>query len=169
MGRGKPFARSIKNLVDAGVMPRPIWLSTVEATKPKFQPRYVKKVPSIFYPEDRLRSIFLIRNPNARRIPVNLHAEKVDDRHVADRFVSLQLKFMQQDGLSERDAYDVAQNLISQIPKQSQDYDPALHGPLADESIQNEASKLFLASLKDSQRDQIIHKAYVKQSDSQRK
>lgn len=167
MGRAKPFVKSLNNLVAAGVVPKPVWLDIVDATRPPFLPIASKRVRELVYPEDRLRSVFLLRNPETRRIPVNLHAESIADRHISDRFVSLQTKLIQEQGLSEDKAYDETSRILSEykreMEEQSEEQDIA--GPLSNPSIKDEASRAFMASYMDSRRDQKIHQALTKLRD----
>lgn len=160
MGRGKPFKQSFTKLVEAGVVPRPIWLDIVEATRPPFEPVTATKSRSIHYPEDRLRATYLQRNPEARRIPVNLLADSVTDRHVSDRFVAFQMRLMNEKNLSEEEAYKLAEETIQ---KRKTDGEALLadnfSGPLRDSSIADETSRLYLASVRDSERDQKIYEA----------
>lgn len=160
MGRGKPFKTSLTKLVQAGVIPRPIWLDVVEATRPPFQPVKATKSPPIYYPEDRLRATYLRKNPEARRIPVNLYADSIPDRHISDRFVSIQMRLMDENNLSEEDAYKRAEEIVH---KSNVDTDTLVSddvtGPLEDPSIFDETSRLYLASVKDSQRDRKLYEA----------
>lgn len=160
MGRGKPFKQPLTKLINAGVVPRPIWLDVVEATRPPFEPVSVTKSRIIRYPEDRLRATYLQRNPEARRIPVNLLAGSIADRHVSDRFVTVQMRLMKEKNLSEEEAYKSAEEIIR---KKKADADvllaDKLSGPLGDSSIADETSRLYLASVKDSERDRKIYES----------
>lgn len=165
MGRGKPFKRSLEQLVKAGIAQKPIWFDIVKATKPPFEPVYRTKVPAISYPEDRLRNIYLQRNPNSRRIPINMKAHRISDRHIADRFVSIQTDFISERGMSEDDAYAEAERVLSgdllfNDPKQTD----ILSGTLSDQDVQDETARLYLASVKDAQRDQAMHQALKNQA-----
>lgn len=163
MGRGKPFVQSVNRLIAAGVVPRPAWLNTVESTRPVFQSIRATKPPKIEYPEDRLRSIFLQRNPNARRTPVNLKAQSVAERHIADKFVAIQMKFMEENDMAEEEAYNAADRVLN-VDNAEVGQDEELYGPLANQAVQDEAARLYLASVKDSQRDQKQLHALLKQS-----
>lgn len=160
MGRGKPFKQPLTKLIEAGVVPRPVWLDIVEATRPPFEPVRSTKSREIRYPEDRLRATYLQRNPEARRIPVNLLAESITDRHVSDRFVAFQMRLMNERKLSEEEAYKLAEEAMQ---KKKTDADAlvvdSLSGPLEDCSIDDATSRLYFASVKDSQRDQKLYQA----------
>lgn len=160
MARGKPFKQSIDRLVKAGVVPKPLWLDVVEATRPPFNPVSQTKSKAIVYPEDRLRSIYLRNNPDARRIPVNLKAKTPAERHVSDRFVAKQMKLMEDQKLSERDAYKEAEeafqvrdDVVQKLPTDD------MASPLSDPSVEDEAGRLYLASVRDSERDQKLFEA----------
>lgn len=163
MGRGKPFSQSLSKLVEAGVKKRPIWLSAVEQTKPKFQPIVETKPPRLVYPEDRLRNKYLVRNPHARHIPVNMRAKSIEERHIADRFVSIQLNYMNQQNMSEEDAYHAAETDLRAISQQARK-EADITGPLQDMNISDQVARLYLASLKDSKRDQKMFHALLKNS-----
>lgn len=157
MPRGKPFKTSLSRLVAAGVVRKPIWMDVVEATRPPFEPVAVTKVPKITYPEDRLRSVYLTRNPAARRLPVNLNARTIPERHVADKFVTIQMRLMKEQSLSEDDAYNAAEKLIEDEKRAQQlFFENILEGPLTDMSIQDQTARLYMASVNDSRRDQTI-------------
>lgn len=157
----------MKRLVSAGVIPKPVWMEIVEATRPVFSPVTVTSVPEIIYPEDRLRSIFLRRNPDAQRIPINLKAKTKEDRHISDRFVSLQMRFMEEQGLSENKAYEEADRVFAEQKEEMNrvldEYDTI--GSLVNPSIEDEAARAFMASLMDSKRDQKLHQALVEQKE----
>lgn len=163
MGRGKPFVQSVNRLISAGVIPRPAWQRTLESTRPVFEAIQVTKPPKIAYPEDRLRSTFLERNPDARRIPVNLKAKTIPERHVADKFVAMQTKFMQENGMPEEEAYNAADRVLNVETAQVGE-NGDLYGPLVNQAVQDETARLYLASLKDSQRDQKQLRGLLKQS-----
>lgn len=164
MGRGKPFSQSLNSLVSAGVVQRPVWMNSVESTRPPFEPIVSTKPGRIEYPEDRLRNIFLQRNPNARRIPVNLRATSVPERHIADKFVSIQMQIMDEDKLSEEEAYNAANRILNHPNSEADHAEDDLYGPLSNPAITNESARLYLASVKDSQRDKALHRALVKQA-----
>lgn len=165
MGRGKPFKQSVKRLVNAGVIPRPVWLDVVEATRPPFQPKSVTKSFEIRYPEDDLRAKYLENNPELRRIPINLKAPTIPERHVADRFVTLQMKLVREKSMSEKEAYKKADEMINER-KLNVDvlFSDDLSGPLSDAAIENESARIYLASVKDSERDKRLHKAILDDS-----
>lgn len=163
MARGKPFSQSLSRLVSAGVMRRPSWMSSVEATRPKFQPIVNTRPPRIHYPEDRLRNIYLSRNPDARRIPVNLKAKSIPERHIADKFVAVQMRYMNEKGMSEEEAYNAADRELH-MQHESKERVENLYGPLQDSAVANEVAKLYLASVRDSKRDQELFHALVKQA-----
>lgn len=163
MGRGKPFSQSLNRLVSAGAVRRPAWMSSVEATRPTFQPIVNTRPPRIQYPEDRLRNIYLSRNPSARRIPVNLKAKSISARHIADKFVSLQMDYMNEKGMSEEEAYNAADRELH-VPHESTEPMENLTGPLQNSAVADEVTRLYLASVRDSQRDQRLFSALVKQA-----
>ncbi|KAI0558987.1 Mitochondrial ribosomal protein S23 [Gracilaria domingensis] len=170
MGRGKPFVKSMKKLVDAGVVAKPIWMDIVQATRPPFVPVAATKVPEIIYPEDRLRSIYLQRNPQARRMPVNLKAKSVTDRHIADRFVSLQVQFMEEQGMSEEKSYEEADRVLAKYKDEMAEAldDQDMDGSLVNQSIRDAGARAFMASVKDSKRDQKLHQELVEQEAKER-
>lgn len=164
MGRGKAFARPLERLVAVGAVARPPWLASVAATRPAFEPVVRTRPPPLEYPEDRLRAVFLQRNPDARRIPLNLLARNVEDRHVADKFVSVQMRLMEEDGLAEEEAYNEAARVLNEEHLKMDGDEQGLYGPLADDGVQDDAVRLYLASKKDSERDQALFRALVKQA-----
>lgn len=165
MGRGKPFPRSLKRLVDADVIKKPAWMDVVEATRPPFRPVYVTKAPPIEYPEDRSRSVFLEKNRFARRIPINMKADAIADRHLADRFVEAQTKLMNQDGVSESDAYEATMQIMkSGLLENHHNEMEGIYGSLSNGDVMNEAARLYLASLSDSRRDRSMYQALKKQA-----
>lgn len=165
MGRGKPFPRSLSRLVNAGVVPKPVWMPIVQSTRPPFVPVSLVKSQKIEYPEDRLRSIYLRRNPSARHFPVNLKAKNISDRHISDRFVSKQMKLMQDEGLSEEDAYKVVSKVMNEEEARIiTDHLADFRGTLTNRSVKSEVTRLYLASVKDSRRDQALHKALMEQA-----
>ena len=165
MGRGKPFKRSLDQLINAGIARKPIWYDIVNATKPPFQPVSRTSVAEITYPEDRLRNIYLQRNLGARRMPVNLKAERVSDRHISDRFVALQMQLMSERGMSEDSAYAEAERVLAEQMSEKQLELSDTDGVLDDPTIQDESARLYLASIKDARRDQAMHQALLNQSD----
>lgn len=165
MGRGKPFKRSLKRLVEAGVVPKPVWMDIVEATRPPFQPVSVTKARSITYPEDNLRQTYLRRNPEARSFPVNLKARSVPDRHIADRFVSIQTELMKNQHLDEDEAYRSAERILKDEAVRMEDILRSKASlSLIDPSLSDETERLYLASVKDSQRDKALHGALMTES-----
>lgn len=166
MGRGRPFVQPLSRLVKGGVAPRPAWMTAVEATPPLFEPVVQTKPPRLVYPEDRLRNIFLQRNPETRRLPVNLKARSIPERHIADRFAAIQQQLMHDEGLAEDDAYAAADRILNAAVLESNRISDDLNGPLSNPAVKDDASRLFLASLKDSQRDQALHSALLQRADS---
>ncbi len=132
-------------------------------TPPQFEPVTCTRPPKLSYPEDELRTKFLQRNPAARRIPLNLNAERMEDRHIADRFVGLQLRLMESEGLSEEDAYEKTNRIISSEVVHEVDKDLAEYGSIIDPNIDDVQTQLYLASLRDSQRDSRLYHAFVKE------
>lgn len=159
----------MKRLVSAGVIRKPAWMDIVEATRPVFSPVTVTKAPEIMYPEDRLRSIFLQRNPDAHRMPINLKAKSKEERHISDRFVALQMKFMDEQGLSENKAYEEADRVLAEQKEQMNrildEYDTT--GSLVNPFIEDEAARAFMASLADSKRDQKLHEALIERKQTE--
>lgn len=162
MVRGKPFKKDIKSLIKAGIMPKPIWMDIVEATRPPFKPIERTKTPKIVYPEDKLRITYLQRNPEVRRTPVNLKAKTIEERHIADRFVSIQSRFMQEQNMSEEEAYQAAMESINIRHYDSTEDD--LYGPLSTSLNDSEAVRLYKASVADSERDKKLRKDFIEQS-----
>ena len=153
-------------MVRGGSTSKPAWFAAVKAFPPHFEPVSQTRPPKITYPEDRLREIFLKRNPQARRLPVNLSAPSIPERHIADRFVALQLQLMKEDALDEEAAYKAADRIIcSEIieanrrKKAGEDV-----GPLVDPSVSDEQARIYLASVRDSNRDKLLHAAFVNEN-----
>lgn len=164
MARGKPFKASLERLVKAGVVRKPVWLDVVGATKPPFEPVIVTRTKAIIYPEDRLRRKYLQQNPEARRIPINLKARTAAERHVADRFVAIQMKLMREKKMSEQNAYKAARDIVSHQGIDSDlMFQDDLYGPLSDSNILNETARLYLASVKDAKRDKKMYNAMLEQ------
>lgn len=167
MGRGKPFVQPVTQMAlrAGGKNRRPGWMSAVEMTPPQFEPVVRTRPPKIVFPEDALRETFLQRNPHARRLPVNLNALTIPERHIADRFVSLQMQLMDEQNLSEEDAYQSADRIICSevIESQRRGGSQDAYGSLVDAGISDEEAKLYLASLRDSERDMALHRAFVKE------
>lgn len=138
-------------------------MSSVEATRPTFEPVVNTRPPRIEYPEDRLRNIYLSRNPEARRIPVDLKAKSIPERHIADKFVSVQMHYMNEMSMSEEEAYNAADRELH-LPQVSEGHAENLHGPLQNSAVTDEVARLYLASVRDSQRDQKLFRALVKQA-----
>lgn len=163
MGRGKPFTQSVNRLINAGVVPRPIWLTTVENTRPVFEPIRETKSRKIEYPEDRLRQIFMDRNPDARRRPIDLKARSIPERHLADKFVAIQRRFMEENDMAEEEAYNSAYRVINVDAIQDGEKEE-VYGPLVNQAVQDEAARLYVASVRDSMRDQKHFRALLKQT-----
>lgn len=167
MGRGKPFARPAAQLARSGARAkgRPAWVSAVAMTPPQFEPVVRTRPPRIVFPEDALRATFLRRNPHARRLPVNLNATSIPERHIADRFVGLQMQLMREERMSEEEAYESADRIICSevIESQRKGGSADAYGSLVDASVDDEEARLYLASLRDSERDKALHSAFVKE------
>lgn len=157
MARGKPFSRPLARLARQGTR------AAVAMTPPQFEPVVRTKPPKLAYPEDTLRNEFLRRNPAARRIPVNLNAGSLAERHIADRFVGLQVRLMESEGLSEEEAYDKTSRIINSELSHHVDRDLTEYGSIIDPNVDNVQSQLYLASVRDSQRDTRLHRAFVKE------
>ncbi len=149
----------------AGEGTRPNWMSAVEMTPPQFEPVSRTRPPRITFPEDKLRETFLRRNPRARRMPVNLTAASIPERHIADRFVALQMRLMNEESLTEDDAYQAADRVICseiiEASRRSGAEDAC--SSLVDPSVEDEEAQLYLASMRDSRRDKVLHWAFVKE------
>ncbi|CAN8061317.1 unnamed protein product [Agarophyton chilense] len=160
----------MKRLVEAGVAAKPIWMDIVEATRPPFAPVVITKVPEIIYPEDRLRSIYLQRNPQARRVPLNLKAKSIPDRHLADRFVTLQMQYMEEQGLSEEKAYEEADRVLVEYKRKMDQAleDQEMDGSLLNPDFTDSATRAYMASVTDSKRDQRLHQALLEQEAKER-
>ena len=162
MGRGKPFYQSVSHLARKGVIPRAPWMSAVEANPPQFEPVVRTRPPCLVYPEDRLREKFLQRNPAARRVPVDLKARTIPERHIADRFVSMQMRFMEEDNLAEEEAYEAADRMLCSEIVASQSSNADFFSSLIDRNVTDDQDKLYVASLRDSQRDQKLYRGFAK-------
>ena len=153
MGRGRPFRQNFLALVRAGVVKPPRWLDAVRQVPPQVDLVERTRPPPIFFLEDRLRSRFLARNPEAQKIPIDLNAASRSEGHVADRFASLQAQYMEH-GKSEEEAYDLAaSSIISGIQKSVGDLadDDQL---TSDRAVSTDAGRAFVASMKYVERDQ---------------
>lgn len=165
MVRGKPFYTSVDRLVKAGVMRKPVWSDIVDATRPPFEPVTTIRTKAIRYPEDRLRNKYFRRNPETRRIPVNLKARSIVDRHIADRFVTIQMGLMRERNISEEEAYSIAKDMVNLNTVDTKaDRGSDFYGPLSDPTIENETARLYLASVKDSERDKQLYDTICNQS-----
>lgn len=164
MARGKPFRTNINHLIKAGVVRKPVWADIVEATRPPFEPVRATKTERVTYPEDRLRAKYLERNPEVRRIPVNLKARTLEERHIADRFISIQLRLIQEKNMTEEDAYTTAHDIINLRTDDANMSADDLSSPLSNSSIQNESARLYLASVRDSERDKKLREIFLEQS-----
>lgn len=174
MARGKPFAKRLTRMaVRSGRS------QGLELTPPQFEPVRRTRPDRLQYPEDDLRRKFLSRNPRAQRIPVNLMAAKITDRHISDRFVALQLRLMNnaEDPLGEDDAYVKADRImrteylhkLEETGEHASTSDTEQHddfGSLIDPEINDEQVQLYLASMRDSKRDSKLHRAFVKEGEA---
>lgn len=154
MARGRPFPRSVSRLVRGEVASRPQWLATVERVPPHFAPVLSRQPPALVYEEDRLRSQYLRANPDVRKHPLNLNASSKAEAHTADRFVSIQLRAMREQGLDESAAYSFAETVLLQTEARTMDKVKHIQTALTSDLTPKErAAQIFLASLKDSQVD----------------
>lgn len=168
MVRGKPFKRDLNRLVKAGVIPKPIWMDIVSATRPAFEPVRSTQTKKIVYPEDRLRSKYLLRNPEARRVPVNLKAKRIEDRHISDRFVHTQLRLMREKNISEDMAYKEALDIINlKTIDHSEVLDSDLTGPLTNANVSDKTAQVYLASVRDANRDKKLFEELHSQTSSE--
>lgn len=167
MGRGKPFVQPATRLLRRSGRDgrQPSWMAAVNMTPPQFEPVTKTKPTRITYPEDAFRETFLKRNPHARRIPVNLMASAIPERHIADRFVMLQMRIMRDDKLSEEKAYEKADRIIcSEIIEATRgSQEEGDFSTLIDPTIEDKQARLYIASLRDCQRDKMLHRAFVKE------
>jgi len=167
MARGKPFAKSMARMAI-----RSGRTSGLELTPPQFEPVRRTRPERLTYPEDGLRRKFLARNPRAQRIPVNLMAARVADRHISDRFVALQMRLMEGDGLDEDGAYVKADRIMRTEYLQKLDKRPSggsredEYGSLVDGEIKDEQVQIYFASMRDSKRDSKLHRAFVKEGEA---
>lgn len=158
MGRGKPFVQPVTRAIRSGARKtQPTWMAAVNLTPPQFESVVNTRPPRIVYAEDGLRETFLKRNPNARRIPVDLNAASITQRHISDRFVALQMRIMRDEKLNVDDAYEKADRIFTSEILQSTSGDV---GSLIDESVQSQEAKLYLASKRDAQRDKLLYQAF---------
>lgn len=138
--------------------------AALAATPPQFEPVRVTKPPRLVYPEDRLREVYLSRNPSSRRLPVDMGARTVSERHVADRFVALQMQLMEEHGVSEDVAYLKAERIMAAETSKLLDVaKDDMSAPLINESIKDPRTRLYLASFCDSQRDARLREVLVNQ------
>lgn len=98
----------VSQLVKGGVIPKPLWYEAMLAhpPPPKMQAEKPKRIE---FPEDRLRRVWLRRNPEATMHPKALFVEEAalpgsHHEHPADAFVKRQMALMRK-GLSEEEAY----------------------------------------------------------------
>ena len=138
-------------------------MAAVQMTPPQFEPVTRTRPPKIKYPEEALRTEFLRRNPAARRIPLNLNTETIEERHIADRFVGLQRRLIESEGLNEEDAYDKTSRIISAEVAHQFDRDLTEYASIIDPSVTDVQTQLYLASMRDSERDTRLYRAYVKE------
>lgn len=169
MVRGRPFQRSLARLVRGGVASRPAWLATLEKVPPHFAAVDSRKPPRLVYPEDRLRHVFLRDNPEVRRHPIDLKARRRADAHTADAFVALQLRAMREQGLSEAEARDVANDSLTDSQARGTRRAAALHEALQTDVVdpRERAKRVFVASLDDAESDMKILEALHEQTDNE--
>jgi hypothetical protein len=166
MGRGRPFPRSLARLVRGGVKSRPPWLAAIEAVPPHFTPAERFVPPRLVFPEDRLREEFLQKNPDARRLPINLKARSRMEAHIADRFVAIQMRAIRERGLDKEGAYEYAQTAISEVAQKSSQLAADIESNTLSPSEGDETARLYSASLKESLADQELHEKLLNEQRS---
>lgn len=98
----------VSQLVKGGVVPKPLWYEAMLAHPPPLKMQ-AEKPKRIDFPEDRLRRVWLRRNPESTMHPKTLFVEEAalpatHKEHPADAFVKRQMALMRK-GLSEEEAY----------------------------------------------------------------
>lgn len=107
-----PLVPRVQNLVQGGVIAKPVWLDAVLALPPPTEHKFGGPKPVRFEwrEEDRLRRVWQRRNPAAAMHPKVLFLDEsklppgTATEHPADAFVRRQLALMRK-GLSEEEAY----------------------------------------------------------------
>ena len=99
----------VEPLLKGQVIATPLWYEAMKAHPPLPKTTWTKKPRLLQFPEDRLKRVWLRRNPWATMHPKvlfheeeGLHASQTE--HPADAFVKRQMELMRK-GLSEDDAY----------------------------------------------------------------
>ncbi|KAL4435585.1 hypothetical protein ABPG77_002548 [Micractinium sp. CCAP 211/92] len=90
----------------AGVMEEPAWMGALTRTPPLPPGKPGKRPPRIVYPEDQLVEAYYRKHPEARLEPVDMSSFEPP---TARRFALRQLALMQEQGLSQRKAYDIVE------------------------------------------------------------
>mmetsp|Transcript_36746 Transcript_36746/g.86468 ORF Transcript_36746/g.86468 Transcript_36746/m.86468 type:complete len:216 (-) Transcript_36746:104-751(-) len=104
---GRHMMAKVANLVKGGVMQEPSWFQAAKRSPPPVMPFSAPKPPEIVFPEDRLATIYMRRNPEHSSEHVN---ESVDaaragrDKSRQYLFVNLWQKYIEK-GMPEEDAY----------------------------------------------------------------
>lgn len=74
------------------------------------------------------------------------------------------MRIMNEQSMSEEDAYKAADRILySENVEASRTQDAGEFASLVDPSIENDEARLYVASLRDSQRDKALFKALVKE------
>lgn len=128
-------------------------MTAVDVVPPHFELARKRRIPRLSYPEDRLREVFLARHPQFRTLPVNLKARKKTDAHIADKFAAIQLRAMQEQNMSEEEAYNYAINAATDGLKRISSQETSIGDAVSSESETDQATQLYMASLKDSMKD----------------
>lgn len=164
MGRGPPFKQSYTALVRAKIVPRPRWLGAVTEVPPQIDLVERTRPPAITFPEDRLRSVFLQRNPETRQLPIDLNTSRLEERHISDRFVALQQRYMD-DGNGEEEAYSLAYESLGNTIQGEEGIELAA-GKGENATVDSESARAFIASLKYAQRDRKLFDQIKRREDS---
>ena len=130
----KPLVERVSQLVKGGVIPKPLWYDAMLAHPPPPKVRAAKP-RRLEYPEDRLRRVWLRRNPEATMHPKTLFLEEDQmpashREHPADAFVAKQMALMRK-GLGEEEAYRQVKQQLAQETTASPEAADALRAATA--------------------------------------
>ena len=134
-----PMFTRVTNLVKGGVIPKPLWYDAMRAHMPPLKLQKDAKPMRLEWEEDRLRKVWLKRNPSGTMEPKALFIDpshpEANHEHPADAFVNQQIKYMRK-GYTEEEAY----RLVLQKQREEQESHPppptASLSPLPSDSTQ---------------------------------
>lgn len=111
----------VASLVKGGVMHKPLWFDAMLAHPPPPPVKPVKPM-RLEWEEDRLRRVYLRRNPEANLKPKALFLDpdqpEASYEHEADSFVRQQKAYMRK-GASEEEAYRLTLQKVKQLAEES--------------------------------------------------